>query len=127
MTRKRRWFRFNLRAAMGLVVVCGVMLALVVIPAHQRQRAIAEIRAAGGTIRLRFGAEESWLAKIVGGALGPDAVANVYSVGLREAKIDITLARKFLTKPTGEAAKPREYERGRYHGHLLAGRPPAVR
>jgi hypothetical protein len=39
----------------------------------------------------------------------------------------ITLARKFLTKTTGEVAKPREYERGRYHGHLLAGRPPAVR
>ena len=39
----------------------------------------------------------------------------------------ITLARKFLTKTMGGAAKPREYERGRYHGHLLAGRPPAVR
>jgi hypothetical protein len=39
----------------------------------------------------------------------------------------ITLVRKFLTKTMGGAAKPREYERGRYHGHLLAGRPPAVR
>jgi hypothetical protein len=40
---------------------------------------------------------------------------------------NITSARKFLTKTIGVAAKPREYERGRYHGHLLAGRPPAVR
>ena len=52
---------------------------------------------------------------------------SLISTGVRQETTRITLARKFLTKTMGEAAKPREYERGRYHGHLLAGRPPAVR
>ncbi len=51
MTTKSPSYRFSLRVAMGVVVVCGVLLALVARPAHQRERTIADIRSAGGVIQ----------------------------------------------------------------------------
>ncbi|WP_435005197.1 hypothetical protein P12x_003092 [Tundrisphaera lichenicola] len=88
MAARRRWFRFNLQAGMGLVIVCAVLLAILIVPAHRRGRAFADIRAAGGTIMLQPGAEESWFDKLVGRALGPDYVAKVYSIDLRKSKIN---------------------------------------
>ena len=88
MTTKRSRYRFSLRVAMGLVVGCGVLLAFVTVPPHQHRRAIADIRAAGGTIRFQIGPKESWIDKIIGKTLGPDAVAKVFAVDLRKAKIN---------------------------------------
>jgi len=88
MTIKRRWFRFSLRATIGLIAVCGILLAFVTRPAQQRKRAIADIRAAGGTIQFHIGSAGSWIDKIVGKTLGPDAVARVFTVSLRNAKVD---------------------------------------
>ncbi len=73
---------------MGLVVVCGVLLALVAGPANQRKRTIADIRSAGGVIQFDTGSAGSWIDKFVGKTLGPDAAAKVFSVDLRKAKID---------------------------------------
>ena len=99
MTTKPNRYRFSLRVAMGLVFVCSILLAFVIVPAHQHKRAIANIREAGGTIRFQIGSAETWIDKIIGKALGPDAVAKVFAVHLRKAKINSDFLNCFAALP----------------------------
>jgi hypothetical protein len=99
MATLRRWSGFSLRVAIGLIVICAVVLALATGPAHRRRLAISEIRAAGGRIQLRPESVDSWVEPIVVRLLGPDAASEVYAVDLRKAKVERHLLERLRAIP----------------------------
>jgi hypothetical protein len=60
LTPKRRWSQFSLLTLFLVVTVLCVGLRLIVVPAENQRRAVAAIRAAGGTVLYEFEDSRPW-------------------------------------------------------------------
>lgn len=47
---RRRWLQLSMRAMLGLVALFGVLMGVVIRPAEQQRRAVAQIEKAGGAV-----------------------------------------------------------------------------
>src|SRR5687768_4773908 len=77
----RRWLRYSLRSLFVLVTLTSVMLGVWVNRAERQRRAVAAIRAAGGTVRYDYEQAGAQAAGPVDGQLpGPDWLCRLLSV-----------------------------------------------
>ncbi|MEX2561424.1 MAG: hypothetical protein WD403_15985, partial [Pirellulales bacterium] len=87
---RRRWLQFSLRWLLVIVTLSGIGLGLVVRRAERQRKAVAEVRATGGTVSYTFvrGDSQDWLCRL----LGVDYFAEVTRATLADSATDATVA-----------------------------------